>query len=368
MARRIFLHVGTTKSGTTFLQRVLWAHRDRLLADGLLLPGSGGPDHYAAALDVREEPFRSADPELVTDAWRRLVDAMADWEGDALVTHELFAPASADQVSRAIALLEGSEVHVIVTARDLSRQVPSEWQEHLKHRSVLTFPEFVHEVRTDPRGPFSPNGYYFWDQQDLGGLLTRWGQVPSGRVHLVTVPRAGTGQDLLWARFTSVIGISAHGFDLHAGRANPSLGGEQAELIRRLNATLGPRLPLPGPYTGLVKTLLAHRVLAGRPGTAFALAAQDHAYALERARSIVTDVERCSPHVVGSLEELIPGPCPPQDVSGDATVSSEAVLGEAVEALAEVLDRLAHERARNRRLRARVASGRDSGPSGPPSG
>ncbi len=302
--------MGTTKSGTTFLQRVLWAHRDRLVEEGLLLPGSGGPDHYAAALDVREEPFRSAQPDRVPHAWRRLVEEMAVWPGDALVTHELFAPASCDQAKRAISLLDGSEVHVVLTVRDLARQVPSEWQEHLKHRSVLTFPEFVHQVRTDPRGPFSPNGYYFWDQQHLGGLLSRWGQVPSHRVHVVTVPPPGAGPDLLWARFVSVLGIRADGFDLQAARANLSLRGEQTELIRRLNAALGSRLPLPGPYTGIVKTLLAHRVLAGRPGTAFALQGLDHAYAREQARRIISDVEGHSPHVVGDLEELLPEASP----------------------------------------------------------
>jgi hypothetical protein len=361
MARRIFLHVGTTKSGTTFLQRVLWGHREQLLDAGLLLPGEWGPDHYAAALDVREEPFRSATPDVVAGAWSRLVDAMAGWDGDALVTHELFAPATAEQAARAIASLEGAEVHVVVTARDLARQVPSEWQEHLKHRSVLTFPEFVREVRTGLPGPFSPNGYHFWDQQDLGGLLVRWGQVPAGQVHLVTVPPAGAGQELLWDRFTSVLGISPQGFDLTVGRTNTSLRGEQAELVRRLNTALESRLPLPGPYTGVVKTLLAHRVLAGRPGTSFALTSEDHEYAVEQAHRIVADVQARAPHVVGDLADLIPGEQPPAGTSGDASVAPDAVLDEAVEALAAVLDKLADERARNRRLRARVGKGPGAG-------
>jgi hypothetical protein len=354
VARRIFLHVGTTKSGTTFLQRVLWGHRDLVRERGLLLPGTGGPDHYAAALDVREEPFRLAEPELVDQAWPRMVAEMSEWPGDALLTHELFAPATADQVRRALSLLDGAEVHVVVTARDLARQVPSEWQEHLKHRSVLTFPEFVHEVRTDPRGPFSPNGYHFWDEQDLGGLLARWGQVPLERLHVVTVPPSPAGQDQLWARFAAVLGIEAAGVDLTAARTNSSLRAEQADLVRRLNATLGPRLPLPGPYTTAVKQTLARRVLAGRPGTSFALTGEDHAFAVERARDMVAEVERLGPHVVGDLQDLVPPVTPPEGVSGDAEVQPEAVLAEAVEALVQVLERLDEERGRTRRLRSRL--------------
>ena len=187
MARRIFWHVGTTKSGTTFLQRVLWAHHDELREHGLLLPGERSGDHFAAALDVREEPHRNSDPERVHGAWQRLVDEMAAWDGDALVTHELFAPATTEQARRAAdALGEAlgeAELHVVVTARDLARQVPSEWQEHLKHRSVLDFPAFVAEARTDPRGPFSPNGYHLWDEQDVAELLRRWAVVPPARAH-----------------------------------------------------------------------------------------------------------------------------------------------------------------------------------------
>ena len=354
MARRIFLHVGTTKSGTTFLQRVLWAARDLVRERGLLLPGTGGPDHYSAALDVREEPFRLAEPERVDQAWSRLVEEMSAWPGDALVTHELFAPATAEQVRRALSQLDGTEVHVIVTARDLARQVPSEWQEHLKHRSVLTFPQFVHEVRTDPRGPFSPNGYFFWDQQDLGGLLSRWGQVPSDRVHVVTVPQRPARPDLLWTRFTSVLGIEAADVDLAAARTNSSLDAEQAELVRRINAALGERLPLPGAYTGMVKVALAHRVLAGRRGTSFALTGEHHAFAVERAHDMVVEVERLGPQVVGDLQDLIPPESPPAGVSGDAAVEPEAVLDEAVEALVEVLERLDREREKTRRLRARL--------------
>ena len=51
MAERIFLHVGTPKSGTTYLQAVLWQNADALKSEGLLLPGRF-KTHYAAAKGV----------------------------------------------------------------------------------------------------------------------------------------------------------------------------------------------------------------------------------------------------------------------------------------------------------------------------
>lgn len=359
VASRIFLHVGTTKTGTTFLQRVLWAHRERLLKQGVLLPGTGVLDHFRACLDVREAPHLVRDPHAIPGAWRRLVDEMAAWAGDAVVSHELFAPATAEQAEHAIGMLGDGEVHVVLTARDLVRQVPAEWQEHLKHRSVLAFPDFLAQVRSDPeRGPFSPNGYWFWQEQDLVALLHRWGgSLPRERVHVVTVPPPGAAQEELWGRFAGLVGVAGHDFDLAKGRVNSSLRAEQAELLRRLNVALGDRLPLPGPYPETVKTLLAHQLLAGRTGTRFGLAGDDRAFAVRRAEELVAGIAETGVDVVGDLRDLVPGSETAdlsEDVSADAAVATEAVLDEAVEALAEVLDWFDRERRRRQQLRAEL--------------
>ena len=54
--RRVFLHVGLPKTGTTYLQQVVWANRDRLRSAGLFLPGFGHREHLWAALDLQERP------------------------------------------------------------------------------------------------------------------------------------------------------------------------------------------------------------------------------------------------------------------------------------------------------------------------
>src|SRR6187549_340164 len=46
MARRVFFHIGAPKSGTTFLQTVMWENRARLEGQGLLYPGSRRFDQY----------------------------------------------------------------------------------------------------------------------------------------------------------------------------------------------------------------------------------------------------------------------------------------------------------------------------------
>jgi hypothetical protein len=331
------MHVGSPKTGTTFLQEILWAHRQQLRDQGVLLPGTGFGAHFRASLDVRHDARRASGPEAVAGAWKKLVDEMSSWDGDSIVSHELFAAATAEQADEAVAALEGAEVHVLVTARDLVRQIPAEWQEHVKHRSTLTFTEFVDAVRNH-----RPEARWFWRVQDTADVLERWGHSLSrDQVHVITVPPLGSGMGELWQRFAGLIGIDDSDFDMAAARPNTSLRAEQVELLRRLNTRLGERLPFPGTYPSVVKSFLAHQVLAGRDGTKFGLLGDDVDYAIARSKELVSKLEQMGVTVSGDLQELVPAEDPGLEISGDAQVSSAAVLDEALESLIQVLEKLA---------------------------
>ena len=64
MARRAFVHIGTPKSGTTYLQSLWWQHRDALAERGLLLPGGDADVQFHAAAVVRAAP-ESVPPETL---------------------------------------------------------------------------------------------------------------------------------------------------------------------------------------------------------------------------------------------------------------------------------------------------------------
>jgi hypothetical protein len=346
--RRVFLHVGSPKTGTTFLQNVLWSQRGQAREQGLLLPLERFADHYLASLDLRGLSDRPEHPQRAVGIWERLVRESSRWEGTVLVSHELFAAATPEQARRAVSAFgDDAEVHVVLTARDLVRQMSAEWQEHVKHRSVQTYAEFVTSLRED-RGHRS----WFWRVQDFADVLDRWGStLPRERVHVVTVPPSGASPVLLWERFATLLGLDPTAFDTRQGRSNTSLGVEQAELLRRLNAVLGERLPLPGPYPAVVKNLLAHRVLAARPGTPLALSPEDTDYAVSASREVAQRLEALGVDVVGDLAELVPDADEARDRASATAYeppADAALLEESVEALAGVLTVMADRRAQRR--------------------
>ena len=71
MARRLFMHVGTPKSGTTYLQNTLWEHQKSLRNAGILLPLNGMADHWTAAKELRKQ--KAYDPGNRRGALKKLV-------------------------------------------------------------------------------------------------------------------------------------------------------------------------------------------------------------------------------------------------------------------------------------------------------
>ena len=346
MSRRAFLHIGSPKTGTTFLQQVLWSQKDAVRDGGLLLPGRAFNDHWLAYMDLRGGHDEA--PQSV-EAWGRLVEEMADWDGNALISHELFAGLDDDAVDTAVADLSGvyEDIHVVITARDLARQIPAEWQEHLKHRSTMGYEVFLEHVRN--RGP---RAKWFWRVQDVPELARRWAQrVTPERTHVVTVPQQGSSPEVLWGRFATTVGLDPDAFSLDVPHANPSVGLEQAELLRRLNAELGERLARRGAYSVLVKDQLVHEMLAQRAGTKLVLPKTDLDFAVEHGEEVARALAALGVDVVGDLRELVPEA---QGAAPDVLphVTDDDVLAEAVAALATTLDALDTTRVELRQARA----------------
>lgn len=304
MARRAFLHVGTAKSGTSFLQDLWWQQRDELRGRGLLLPGSGRRDHFAAAAVVKDmtDVVRTLGAREL-DAWRRLVDEAREWSGDVLVTNEHFSDSPPEAVAAALADLASAaeEVHVVLTARDLGRVLPSAWQQRVKMGARQPYRRFLATVR---RGEGDQK---FWRYQDVSAILDLWSaSIPAGRAHLVVVPPAGAPREELWLRTSAVLGLDPTGLDTEARRPNDSLSLVEAELLRRVNEGV-PRPQRSPALTRHVKGTFVPRALVGSAAReGFVVPERHHAWIRERSQETVAGLRASSYDVVGSLDDLLP--------------------------------------------------------------
>ncbi|WP_344002559.1 hypothetical protein [Nocardioides lentus] len=305
MSRTVLLHVGTPKTGTSHLQDVLFRNRHALAADGLTYPTDRFDGHFLAALDLMRMPWGGLEAQAV-GAWDRLAAEVREAPGTSIVSHEILAAASAPQVGRALASLghgDGTEVHLVVSVRDLARQVPAEWQENLKHRATLPYARFLRKIQDPSRRGRIPA--WFWAVQEVPDILDRWGAtLPPERVHVVTVPPPGAPRDLLWSRFSAAFGLDGRDLDIAPERANPSLGVPESALLRRLNRSVN-HVVDPGDYRPLVRELLAHRTLSQRTDSPrLGLPEDVREWAVDLSATWADEIERRGYHVVGDLDDL----------------------------------------------------------------
>ena len=234
MARRVFFHVAAPKTGTTYLQSILWSNRKPLRRNGVLLPGKNRRDHWWGALVVREDPKIAEKPAEALQAWDRMVADCAAWEGDAVISNELYGPATAQQARKAVESLAPAEVHLVVTARQPLGTLTAAWQELLRYRGITTpLADF------DLTEPAEPEDTWRWANLDAAEVLTRWGgTVLPHQVHVLPLPGPGFPRDELWRRFAGVVGVAPDDYDLGASFGNSSMGLVETEVLRRVNEHL----------------------------------------------------------------------------------------------------------------------------------
>lgn len=325
MARRAFLHVGTAKSGTSYLQDLWWQHRDVLRERGLLLPGDTTRDHFHAAALVKgmDAIVERLDDER-RGTWERLVAETRGWPGDVLISHEHFSDSPPDAAARAVADLVAAadEVHLVLTVRDLARVLPSAWQQRVKQGARQPFGAFLATVRRER------DDQKFWRYQDVPGILDRWAAgLDPAHVHLVVVPPSGAPRDELWRRTGAVLGVDVADLDTTARRTNVSLGIVEAELLRRVNAHI-PRERRTVDLTRLTRGDFTRGLLAdSAPREPFVLPAEHLAWVRDRSAAVVATLRERSYDVVGDLDDLLPvdpGPGRTPDDATDAEVLAAA--------------------------------------------
>jgi hypothetical protein len=337
----VFVHIGAPKSGTTFLQNMLWSHRSALAARGVLYPYDRPTEHFEAMLDLREQGWGNISRARIRGAWPRVARRARDWDGHTVIlTNELLGRADTDQISRMLESLAPADVRVLYTARDLARQLASSWQEQVKHNLAVTFDDFVAEMLKHGPDSEPPFARQFWPLQDAGHVLGRWGaRVGHERIRLITVPSAGARQ-ALWRRFCATAGLVSADYAIGAVSDNAGLTLVEAELFRRVNEGV-PDLS-PREYAVIVRNGLMREVAHGN-GDRLSLPKAHLPVVLHRAEKIVETLRRDGYQVVGDLAELVPDrsnhPC------GSATgVDEDELLALATSSIHALLRTVARQR------------------------
>jgi len=338
---RVVLHVGAMKSGTSFLQSLMYANKDLLLERGVLLPGP----RWAYQVRAVRSLF-NGDGQL----WEGLVDEVVRHEGTSVVSMEFLGPLRPPLVRRVVESFPDADVRVVITARDLNRSIAAMWQETVQNGRTWEWDEYVAAV-TASRPGHRPReetqaGRTFWRQQHIVRIARTWAEVAGPkRVSLVTVPQPGAPRDLLWERFASVVGTDPAGLE-PARAANESIGAASTLALRRLNELLDAEGLTFDDGARLRKGMLAKRVLAARKKQEPTIGLQVADWVEVQSRRSRTSLKRLGVQVVGDLDELTPVEVPGIHPSAvDQAEVTEAALAALAWAMADRIRSEAEESA-----------------------
>ena len=336
MTGTVHLHIGEPKTGTTYLQAMLFHHQSRLREAGVLVPGKN-LDHIRAGHDVLGRS-KTAGTHSTEGAWEDLVEQIeASDLPHAVISMEMLTRARAPQAARAVkAFSDSTDVRVVITARQLSRLVPARWQESVQFRKSWTLDEYVAGVFGSPRGRDSGPAKHFWGLHDTPVTVQTWGKhVGPDHITVVTVPPSGSAPDLLWTRFGEALGVDLTGYS-PADTSNASLGAASAELMRRLNDALADSDMGDAEHARICRKFLGKSVLpelkSHEPGIELPGAFNDASLTLSQ--QIVEELRASDVHVIGDLDELLPS----STVGEAESPTDEQIASAALVALAALVE------------------------------
>jgi hypothetical protein len=322
VADRVVLHIGTMKSGTTYLQAVLTS--GALDEVGGFYPGGRfGTQTRAVRRLLRPVEQRQPRP------WQELAEEVRERDGVAVFSQEFLSFARRERAAQLVGSFDGTPVEVVLAVRDQRSAIAAQWQSYVRNRGTDDLATYVDRLQArGKRGRRTKAARSFRRAQDVPGILRRWNGHDGASVSVVVVPPAGSAPAALWHRFCEAAGLEAHDPPAAAVPANESLGYASCDALRRINAQME-RLPMDRyrrARKGVIEALLPLRPEEERPR----LDASGLAFAAGLNRAIAAAVQAPGVRLVGSVDEL-PADVP---VAAPATIEppDEAHVRRALEA------------------------------------
>lgn len=302
--RRVVIHIGPPKTGTTTLQSSLYRNRDTLRAMGIRYVGSG-TQSSAAAMAVTRRRNRINGHLVDMSAWRRLVDEVRrSTEPTIVISSEWFAAASPEQIKRISQLSPGADYLIVVTVRPLDQILPSRWRQNVIEGATYSYAEWLELIFSKSDNPY---GDRFWHQHRHDKLIRRWAEV-FGPEAIAVICAEVVDSGRLLRHFETLIGANEGVLGSQLSVRNRSLDAVTVEAVRRYNllakeAGVSPELGYLAVTRGAVPQIEHRAQSDGLGGGRVPVQFADRC--LSESRSIVQGLRASRAKILGNLDGLV---------------------------------------------------------------
>lgn len=236
--KKLIIHPGFHKTGTTALQQALSEVRHELLDSKFIYPHTAGNAHHRAARSVIEKTWgwknrggRSTDP----IEWKKLEKKLGSSKDTAIISSEFFSEANQVQLANLAKRLDGIDVQVIFTWRPLPFMLASSYQQYLKYGLKKSYTEWLDSIFEVPgEAKLTPS---FWKRNLHGDVVARWAEI-FGRENVSLIAVDESNPTYLYETFAELAGIPKGILREPAHmEMNRSLTFTEASLLLEINRT-----------------------------------------------------------------------------------------------------------------------------------
>lgn len=225
-------HVGTMKSGTTYLQSVLHKNKSKLKLYNWRYPGQRlNQQHAIYDLVPASVPWNVPKSGIKNGELSKDLAHQIDKSKDSniILSAEVLSCLDESGINKVVEKF-GQPNKIVFTVRNLSSVIPSAWQQYIKGGGKLSLDRFVNKM-DDDRDKLDG----MWKIYAYGNQIKKWSKVAP--VSVVIVPTSGVKEDLAHL-FLSTLELNSKEFNLTIknSESNLSLGHELTEILRFLNS------------------------------------------------------------------------------------------------------------------------------------
>jgi hypothetical protein len=236
--KKLIIHPGFHKTGTTALQQALSEVRTELLEAGFHYPHIAGNAHHRAAWSVIEKTWgwkKRGGRLMAPIEWQKLEDKIKSSRKTSVISSEFFSQASNEQLANLAEKVKSADVEVIFTWRPLPFMLASSYQQYLKYGLKLSYTEWLDSIfESSGKAKFTPS---FWLRNLHGDVVSRWVEFfGAKKISLIAVDESDP--NFLYNSFSALAGIPAGIIrePIHK-EMNRSLTFNESALLLEINRT-----------------------------------------------------------------------------------------------------------------------------------
>lgn len=234
--KRLIIHPGFHKSGTTALQESFALNRPLLRENGIFYPPIGSKAHHRVAWALTQRPWgwnRRGGERTPEKYWDRMASRInGAKEETVILSSEFFSEIDGERIRKIRSEIKGRDIQILFTLRPLTKLLPSSYQQYLKYGITIEYEDWLHAILDKPgESKVSPT---FWKRHSHGKVVARWVDIfGKSNVTLLIVNEAQP--TFLFDEINKFLNLPTGTLNAAPSGSNRSLTMEEISLLLELN-------------------------------------------------------------------------------------------------------------------------------------